>query len=661
MKNFTFRKRLLALALCAFAWIGANAYEIDGNTLIIYGTGVEGKTADAVSNMSQPTESTFANVTTIKLVGKFTGWSGGWLKNANSNNSKNNISTINLEEADFSSITATLTIDETTGKITDATASPTQAWGFSEFPNLKNVTWPAAGKITVIPHEAFKLTGLESVTIPGYIQFIEDNAFCSASNDNYLKKVTFEEYPEDATIETSQVQMYIGFQAFSNTYGLMDVYINTLGDIYAKNNAFPHSKTYGHANTGAALATLHFPEEKADEYANLEHVLDEATAKSDKDFQEWLVAHYEDAGNKQNGFYEFVSNGINNEEDGPSWGDKFLRTYSFAPTISVSEDVINSDAVKAILREHPDWQVMIAQVVPPGVKAFIVDKLTKNDAARTVTLHLKKVNVIPGNTGVILFGGTNSSSADGTKKFLSMMLTAYVGKPYTRENSDNKNYLSATCSTNPDKYIHVEPYGQDEYGFYHRDFLMGSFSATKAGRAYYKENDNTYGDGPGIENTPGDWKGFFRAISGEAQRDKAYLRLTLDEYPYPEGGEIIIDASDQTDSSKDTYYRNEYKDQNLQKYTTAEMKQRGFWYIDENTPIEWADSWGTRNLAAGAKGVLFDAELNDVDWVNNVLSGISTVKTEKNQNSGLYTLQGVKVNKPQKGIYIQNGKKMIIK
>ena len=58
---------------------------------------------------------------------------------------------------------------------------------------------------------------------------------------------------------------------------------------------------------------------------------------------------------------------------------------------------------------------------------------------------------------------------------------------------------------------------------------------------------------------------------------------------------------------------------------------------------------------------MFDAELNDVDWVNNVLSGISTVKTEKNQNSGLYTLQGVKVNKPQKGIYIQNGKKMIIK
>lgn len=408
------------------------------------------------------------------------------------------------------------------------------------------------------------------------------------------------------------------------------------------------------------LATLHFPEEKAEKYANLEHVLDEATAKDDGEFHKWLVAHYNKAGDKKNGFYEFVSNGIA-KEDGPNWGDKFLRTYSFAPTISVSDEVKNSDAVKKILSEHPDWEVMIAQVVPPGVKAFIVDELKKDDDARTVTLHLKKVNVIPGNTGVILFGGTNSSSADGTKKFLSMMLTAYVGKPYTRENSDNKNYLRATCSNNPDEYITVVPYGQDKYGNYHRDFLMGSFSATKAGKAYYKENENTYGGGPGIEGTSGDWKGFFRAISGTAQRDKAYLSLTLEEYPYPEGGEIIIDASDQTNPTKASYYRKEYKDGNLTEYSEDDMKSMGFWYIDEDTPINWVDSWGTRNLAAGAKGVLFDAELNDEDWVNNVLSGISTVKIEKNQNSGLYTLQGVKVNNPQKGIYIQNGKKMIIK
>ena len=42
-------------------------------------------------------------------------------------------------------------------------------------------------------------------------------------------------------------------------------------------------------------------------------------------------------------------------------------------------------------------------------------------------------------------------------------------------------------------------------------------------------------------------------------------------------------------------------------------------------------------------------------------TGISNVGVNEDNSGDYYTLQGVKVAQPQKGIYIQNGKKVIIK
>ena len=44
------------------------------------------------------------------------------------------------------------------------------------------------------------------------------------------------------------------------------------------------------------------------------------------------------------------------------------------------------------------------------------------------------------------------------------------------------------------------------------------------------------------------------------------------------------------------------------------------------------------------------------------LTGIETVKNaEQLNNDVIYNLQGVRVNKAQKGIFIKNGKKFVIK
>ena len=53
--------------------------------------------------------------------------------------------------------------------------------------------------------------------------------------------------------------------------------------------------------------------------------------------------------------------------------------------------------------------------------------------------------------------------------------------------------------------------------------------------------------------------------------------------------------------------------------------------------------------------MLFDDEMGDVTEVNKV-----EVTTKRNDNA-YYTLQGFKVLRPTKGIYIHNGKKIVIK
>ncbi|MBR6962762.1 MAG: hypothetical protein IKH86_03930 [Prevotella sp.] len=631
MKNFTFRKRLLALALCAFAWIGANAYEIDGNTLIIYGTGVEGKTADNVNNLSAPQEPEFANVTTIKLVGTFTGWSGGWLKNANSNNSKDNISEIDLEKADFSSITATLTkeTDSETGKtkITGATSSANDPWSFQEFPGLKTIKWPTAGHIEVIPGYAFKNTGLESVTIPGYIKFIESQAFDVSSGEKLLTSIAFEEYDANDDGE-SDVEMFIARQAFSNTAALVDVFVESTGDLGAANNAFPEIVTYGQGDPTRNLTRLHFPEEKAEDYVNQNHTLDEATASSDGLFQAWLVDHYIQANTASNGFYEFVSNGATPKNEDKDWGEVVLRTFS-----------------------HPT----IDYVVPKGAKAYIVNKVQLQDDI--YMMKLKRVNVIPHGTGVILYGGTNSNSKSGNRT-LEMMAVKYTGDPYVYSDEvddDYRNLLVSTSSVDDEgkptmEGVEVTPYepyngGQVKW----RNFFFGPFSSTTSGQKYYREHGNTYGVDGGTN-----FAGFFRAKKSTIASRKAYLRVPATEFDDPQGGEIVVPAQVPA-------YRAEFKAGDATSiYTEDEMKAAGYWYKQGDNgqivPIEWTEDWGIRKLASGFHMAKFIGEPEFDDELLLVLPA----KMEE-EKGDVYSLQGVKVNNPTKGVYIKNGKKMVIK
>lgn len=86
------------------------------------------------------------------------------------------------------------------------------------------------------------------------------------------------------------------------------------------------------------------------------------------------------------------------------------------------------------------------------------------------------------------------------------------------------------------------------------------------------------------------------------------------------------------------------------------------WWDDTASPaFDWREytlSWGNRSEALvnpNASAKYFGEFEEDADGV------VKIVIPAGNENGEYYTLQGVRVTNPTKGVYIQNGKKVIIK
>ena len=607
------KKKLFTLLLCAFAWIGANAWNVTGGVLTINGS------ADIPSN--PPTES----FTTIKLVGDFTsGWDGNWLVWAREEDQakKNAVTLIDMEGADFSGTTA-----GTPAENGDVRAASNK-WGFTAFKNTNlQIKWPKAGKITVIPDLAFNNCGMPSVTIPGYIKTVCSHAFDSSSDDGFLKSIKFDEYDENGDGK-SDVDMYLGYQAFSNTYAVFDVYVETEGTIKASNMAFPEAITYGQGNVANTLARLHFPDTKAKDYVNQKHTLDQETANDDGLFQAWLVAHYTNANTEGNGWYEFVSNGSSKKPDA-DMGDAVLYTFS-----------------------HPT----IDYIVPKGAKAFIVGSVKNQDG--DYLCELVKVNVIPHGTGVIIFGGTNSKSSEGYRN-LEMTAVVYEGKPYDRtpQEVNNVNVVNLLLpSTNAaGETFEIKPYDLTADGkkIEYRNFVFSKFSSSDSGKQYYAKHGD-YGTGEGLAE--GNYYGFFRTKKGTTKPGKAFLRClaTEDEVAESTCGEIQV--------KEHPTYRSEYADVSpFDLLTEEQMLAKPYWYAKKNDPsskILWIHKWGTRKLAAGTSSAKFFGEpVIEIDETTGVTKVVNSVSVDETY----YNLNGQQVVNPTKGVYIKNGKKVIIK
>lgn len=268
---------------------------------------------------------------------------------------------------------------------------------------------------------------------------------------------------------------------------------------------------------------------------------------------------------------------------------KFIRTYS------------NSVAMNVVSKNVKVYE------------AYSYDKAQdETDIYSPGTLHLRQLNYIPANVGVVLIGTVPASNelSDGDKLDFTLRKrtedevtandpTQYVNvwtKASEYTNQTWNNFLTPTVKAN-NSLGNIEKEGETVT---YRYYGLGNYHSTK----YYKENK--VGD---------DYIGFFRLTpKGRSGANKAYLRMPA----------------------------------------SADVEGGTFGFINYNSQFIGPKDEDDASLAK-MMIVFDDEEMGGVTEIKNV----ETVKPH--HDNAYYTLQGIKVLNPTKGIYIHNGKKIVIK
>ncbi|WP_294722218.1 hypothetical protein [Prevotella sp.] len=228
------------------------------------------------------------------------------------------------------------------------------------------------------------------------------------------------------------------------------------------------------------------------------------------------------------------------------------------------------------------------------------------------TVYLRQLKYIPANMGVVLVGKqpAEGTFSDGDKLNFSLkeapaeMLVDNYTAVWTKANDyvgqEWNNYLKPTV-TAIDKLGNADTDADGK--ILHRFFGLANFHSTN----YYKEN-----------HTGDDYIGFFRLTqNGKSGANKAYLSIPANA-------------------------------------TVDNGVGAKFGYIDFNVQF-LGNETDLNNQSLAKMAIVFDDEDD---------GGSTTTVTEVKPNStdgnaSFYTLQGVKVSRPVKGVYIHNGKKFI--
>lgn len=228
------------------------------------------------------------------------------------------------------------------------------------------------------------------------------------------------------------------------------------------------------------------------------------------------------------------------------------------------------------------------------------------------TVYLRQLKYIPANMGVVLVWEVpeRESFSDGDKLDFSLMEApadmlvdnnkAVWTKADDYVNDEWNNYLKPTV-TAIDNLGNADTDADGK--ILHRFFGLANFHSTN----YYKQN-----------GTGDDYIGFFRLTqNGKSDANKAYLSI-------PANGTV-----DGGVGAK-------------------------FGYIDFNGQF-LGNETDLNNQSLAKMAIVFDDEDN-----GGSTTSITEVKPNSTDgNASFYTLQGVKVSRPVKGVYIHNGKKFI--
>lgn len=255
-----------------------------------------------------------------------------------------------------------------------------------------------------------------------------------------------------------------------------------------------------------------------------------------------------------------------------------------------------------------------ADLVPDdeNVHIYAAQKFSENgkdDYTGTITgqVHLYEISYVPADEGVVLF----YKNAEETKEVTFRLASEYNTKEYPKCRSEKKlrwveqdgkteEYNNDLMQVLEDKFVEQSVYDESHETIIARNFGLNFFSNTIPAE---KLNKNSYND----------YIGFFR-LRGTVYANQAYLQYDNNEVK--DNAQIFGQTTDKVQLEKDE------------------------------------DATKDTKLA-----IIFEG-CNDYE--TNGINGI-TVQENKSADDYYYNLQGIRVAKPNKGIYIHNGKKVIIK
>ena len=265
--------------------------------------------------------------------------------------------------------------------------------------------------------------------------------------------------------------------------------------------------------------------------------------------------------------------------------------------------------------------------VDKEVLIYAAQSYTKNNVNNTGsgdetgTVKLYRLKFIPANQGVILFA-PNSPVSDKTPT--KMELVPAYSATVLRYSSNAFDYLEGWADSQEKSSIWVNDHTSEKWN----NYLMPVLADTKVTQFYYDEK--------------GEWTG----------RIFSFTRYSQTETGRRNG--VIEDNT--TDPKKHDYF--------------------SFFRAAGTVKASYSYLMLPRTIMVGNGQILDQNQDNDTKlfsksmvWfegidapMDNETTGISELKNHvSNTDAAYYTLQGVKVAKPVKGIYIHQGKKVIVK
>lgn len=291
-------------------------------------------------------------------------------------------------------------------------------------------------------------------------------------------------------------------------------------------------------------------------------------------------------------------------------GNDYIKAYGYTITDREHTGIPLTYRAGKFIRTYSNNVAM--DINDPRVKVYEAYKYTMPDQFDNIysqgTLELRQLKYIPAKMGVVLIGTVPATEAgkytDGAK------LNFSISKRTEKSAEKDEDYVKVW--TKADDYKN-QPWNNFLVPTVEANNNLGNAKVDDKGIAYrYFGLGNYHRTKYYSEtNTGADYIGFFRFTeNGVSGANKAYLSLPARE----------------------------------------DVKGADFGCITYNGQLI-----GTGDTALAKMMLVFDDETSGVTEIKNV-----EVKNQNNDNA-YYTLQGIKVLKPTKGIFIHNGKKIVIK